>query len=68
MDIVFSDDFLKQLEIIETASDNGNIDFKVLYARIGVAIKSLSEISSIDDIPLNWVGDADKKLDIYYSD
>lgn len=55
MDIVFSDDFLKQLEIIETASDNGNIDFKVLYARIGVAIKSLSEISSIDDIPLNWV-------------
>jgi len=51
MDIIFSDDFLKQLDIIKTASENGNIDFQVLYARIGVAIKSLSTISSIDDIP-----------------
>lgn len=51
MEVIFSKEFQRQLEIVRKIADKGNIDFWVLYNRIGLCVKALESVDCIDDIP-----------------
>ena len=51
MEVIFSKEFQRQLEIVRGLAEKGNIDFLALYQRIGLCVKALGTVNSIDDIP-----------------
>lgn len=51
MEVIFSNEFQRQLDIVRLVADKGNIDFYALYNRIGLCVKALELVDCIDDIP-----------------
>lgn len=51
MEVIFSKEFQRQLEIVRKIADKKNIDFLALYNRIGLCVKALESVNCIDDIP-----------------
>lgn len=53
MEVIFSKEFQRQLEIVRKIADKGNIDFWVLYNRIGLCVKALGRLIVLMISPLN---------------
>lgn len=51
MEIIFSDDFVKQFKAIELLKENGNIAFAQMYNNLSLCVKALSQVNSVDELP-----------------
>lgn len=50
MEVIFSKEFQRQLDIVRLVIDKGNIDFYALYNCIGLCVKALESVNCIDDL------------------
>ena len=51
MNVIISDECLKQLNVIEYLKNKENKDYEKLYMRIALCVKALESVDCIDDIP-----------------
>ena len=51
MNVILSEECIKQLKIIEILKNKGNKNYGMLYHQIALCVKAIESVDCIDDIP-----------------